>query len=73
MATRSSMRYLERTKIVLHELSDLPRYPPSRLKTHFRPHTLLPELRNLELPNDRLAAVPLSEVKGQIGFEIQTG
>ena len=73
MATRSSMLYLERKKVVLHELSNLPRYPPSRLSTHFRPHTLLPELRNLEQTNNRLAAAPLDEVRGQIEREIQTG
>jgi hypothetical protein len=72
MATRSSMLYLERAKIVLAELDDLPRYPPNRLLTHYRPHTLLPELRNLEYPDDRLEAVPLDEVKGQIERSIQT-
>jgi hypothetical protein len=72
MATRSSMLYMEYKKVVLHELDDLPRYPPSRLRTHIRPHTLLPELRNLEVPNDRLAAVPLSQVRGQIAKLIQT-
>ena len=72
MATRSSMLYLERKKVVLRELRNLPRFPPGRLKTHFRPHELLPELRNLEKTDDRLAAVPLDEVKGQIERTIQT-
>jgi len=72
MATRSSMLYLERKKVVLQELDDLPRFPPGRLKTHFRPHDLLPELRNLEEPDNRLATKPLNQVKGEIERTIST-
>ena len=71
MATRSSMLYLERKKVVLADLRSLPSYPPDRLLTHFRPHTLLPELRNTEETDNRLAAEPLDQVKGQIERTIQ--
>lgn len=71
MATRSSLLYLNRKKVILHGADDRPRFLPERLKTHFRPHTVLPELRNLEETDNRLATQPLNQVKGQIERIIQ--
>lgn len=72
MATKASMLYLNRKKVVLRQISPSPKFPPSRLPTHSRPHDALPELQNPEQTDNRLAAVPIEDVKAQIDREIET-
>lgn len=72
MPMKSSMLYLNRKKTILRTISPSPKFPPSRLSMHSRPHEALPELQNLERTDNRLAAVPIEDVPAQIDEEIDT-
>jgi hypothetical protein len=61
MATRSSMLYMHRKKLVLAQLPRRPWFATNSLPTHNRPHVVLPALRATEHPNSRLAVLPLEE------------
>jgi hypothetical protein len=61
MATRSSMLYLQRKKLVLAQMRHRPWFATNSLPSHRRPHTPLPGLRATEHPNSRLAVRPLEE------------
>ena len=66
MATRSSMLYLNRKKIVLAKLPQRPWFATNTLSTHSRPHVVLPELRAIEKPEARLAVRPLEETPAYV-------
>jgi len=64
--SRSSMLYMKRKKLVLDRLWPAPWFATNSLRSHFRPHTVLPELRDKEYPDDRLAQVPIEEVPAHV-------
>jgi hypothetical protein len=66
MATRSSMLYMNRKKIVLASLPRRPWFATNTLSTHSRPHEVLPELRAIEKPEARLAVRPLEETPAYV-------
>lgn len=66
MATRSSMLYMNRKKIVLAKLPQRPRFATDTLSIHSRPHVVLPELRAIEQPQARLAVKPLEETPAYV-------
>lgn len=61
MPTRSSFLYLRRKQRVTDIRRPRPQFATKTLGTHFRPHTPLVELRDLECPAARLATRPIEE------------
>ncbi len=61
---RSSDLYLKRKHRTLRRMEPRPFFVTNTLRTHFRPHTVLPELQDLENPNARLLTVPVEVVLG---------
>ena len=66
MATRSSLLYMHRKKIVLAALPRRPWFATNTLSTHSRPHVVLPALRAIEKPEARQAVKPLEETPAYV-------
>jgi hypothetical protein len=67
--SRASMLYLLRKKRVAGKLWPRPTFTTNSLHTHFRPHVVLPDLRDVENPGARLAVVPLEQVPAHVRNE----
>lgn len=67
--SRSSILYLLRKKTVLGRVWPAPNFATRSLRSHDRPHTVLPVLRDKESPAGRLAQVPIEEVPAHVRDE----
>ena len=67
--SRSSMLYMRRKKTVLDRFWPAPWFSTGTLHSHFRPHTVLPVLRDKEQTFNRLEQVPIEEVPAHVRNE----
>lgn len=61
---RASDLYMKRHHLVPRLLLRRPFFVTNSLRTHFRPHTELPAVQDLENPNGRLTIQQIEDVQG---------